>query len=118
VAIDSDGFPRLGVVKGGANEHPLNAFWKVLQEAHDFDTIHRRAGGEAAAPRAKDGGYYGHSDGHKNCAGYSCGKRGREGQARAKKDGEKRTARITAWRKAKAWANRAYLEEKVYGKPK
>ena len=81
----------------------------LLTESWDFDTMNRRAGGHAPTP--KDGPY-GHRDCHKYCEGYSCGTR-----SRPRSEGgswSPRSAKITAWRKAKAYKNRAYLEEK-YG---
>ncbi len=104
--------PRLGVVKGGANERPLNT-WLVLTESWDFDKMHRRAGG-GCAPK-EGGSYHAHADAHKYCEGYSCGKRSR---TNSPIQTSTRSAKITAWRKAKAQANRAYLEEHVYGNTK
>ncbi len=89
-------------------------FW-ALTAVLEFDRMHRRAGGEAAS--SKDGPY-GHSDAHKNCPLGRCGTR--PGGYHSSSTGQVsiRSAKITEWRVAKAKANRAYLEEHVYGKPK
>ena len=89
---------------------PSGYLW-VLTESWDFDTMHRRAGRD---DRPKKGGPYGHGDCHKYCAGYSCGTRSRSSSKGV--PFTSRSAKITAWRKAKARANRAYLEERVYAK--
>jgi len=89
---------------------PLNV--RILTESWNFDIMHRRAGGDA---RPQRGGPYGHGDCHKYCQGYSCGKRQRP-QFPFSDPKSVRSAKIIAWRKAKAAANRAYLEENVYGK--
>ena len=73
-----------------------------------FDILHRRAGREARPP------YGGHGDAHKYCEGYSCGRRSRAGQSSS--EPRNKSQKITAWRKAKAAQNRAYLEEEVYGR--
>ncbi len=103
-----------GLLRGGANERPLNDAPK--QEWLTFYQIivnmHRRAGRDA---RPLKGGPYAHGDCHKYCAGYSCGNRKRDSSPRGQ-PASGRTAKIVAWRKAKALANRAYLEEHVYAK--
>ena len=104
------------VTKGllrGPVEGPLRIV-SILTESRDFDTMHRRAGGNA---RPLKGGPYGHGDAHKYCQGYSCGTRPRPKFPFADTKSF-RSQKITAWRKTKARANRAYLEEKVYAKTK
>ena len=84
----------------------------VLTEAWDFDIMHRRAGRDER-PK-KEGPYGKHADAHKYCPLGGCGARQgpyRGGQVRLLT----KSAKITAWRKAKAQANRRYLEEYVYG---
>jgi len=98
-----------GGLKGGANERP---FHFLLTESWSFDMIHRRAGGTA-----RPGGYTPHADSHKYCALGRCGNRpGPYEGGYSKGDAwSARKAKITRWRKAKALANRRYLEENVYG---
>ena len=102
-----------GLLRGGANERPLNSSIRILTESWDFDIMHRRAGG-IAVPNPK-GGPYGHGDAHKFCEGLSCGFRSRS-ELSVSNTKSVRSAKITSWRKAKALANRRYLEEEVYGK--
>ncbi len=108
---DLDSNPRQGVVKGGANEHPLNYVY-VLTESWDFDTMHRRAGRDAR-PKVTP-----HADSHKYCALGRCGTRPGPYQGGSAQDYKTQKEKILAWRKGKARANRAYLEEKVYGSSK
>jgi len=75
--------------------------------------MHRRAGGEAAGlwrtPK--------HADAHKYCQIGRCGTRpGPYTGGRSADHAGSRSEKITSWRIAKARANRAYLEENVYGK--
>jgi len=105
------GFLGRGLLRGAPMSAPLNV--RLLTEAHDFDMMHRRAGGEAAP--GKGGAYGKHGDAHKYCEGYSCGVRQRPKYPFQNKKSFQ-SSQIVRWRKAKARANRAYLEEFVYGK--
>ena len=88
---------------------PLNRLL-VLTESWKFDIMHRRAGRDAAPQVNK------HADSHKYCPLGRCGTRpGPYSGGSAKSNPRKE--KIIAWRKAKARANRAYLEEHVYAKP-
>ncbi len=102
-----------GGFKGGTASPLLRAPWQVLQESWDFDTIHRRAGGHGPVQE----GYKKHADAHKYCPGLSCGVKRRPATT-AQGPISIRSAQIVAWRKAKAAANRRYLEENVYGRTK
>ena len=95
-----------GVVKG-AEEGPLN----LLTEHFFFAIIHRRAGGTCPPVRMVP-----HADSHKYCPLGRCGTRPGPYEGGVAKDykGATKFQKITAWRKAKALANRAYLEENVY----
>jgi len=102
------------VVKGSFSfeKDPLNVRHLVsLTDLWKFDRMHRRAGGEAAAPKVGE-----HADAHKNCPLGRCGNRkgAYADSTSSSSDWTYRSRKITAWRKAKAYANRAYLEEKVY----
>ncbi len=106
------------VVKGSFSleKDPLRLRHLVgLTDLWKFDMMHRRAGGDAARYKVVK-----HADAHKYCQGYSCGARSRGARDRsgAAPNRADRSSKITAWRKAKARANRAYLEEHVYGKRK
>ncbi len=86
----------------------------ILTESWDFDKMHRRGGGAPALP---DRRRFQHGDNHRYCQGNCLGRR--EGQASygARKGpwvplAQWRQERITAWRKAKAMSNRAYLYTK------
>ena len=82
----------------------------VLTESWNFDIMHRRAGG-LLRPGGK------HADSHKYCALGRCGTRPGPYEGGFTKDNAaSRSAKITTWRKARALANRRYLEEEVYGK--
>jgi len=101
-----------GVSKGEGKALPFR-FWWVLQEHADFDMMHRRGGGT----RALQYGYLGrraHADSHKYCPLGRCGTR--PGPHSGGSQTNNKTQKIVTWRKAKALANRAYLEENVYGK--
>ena len=100
---------RLGVVKGGANERPLNRGWHLLTEDERVDTLRRRAGRDAR-PQDK---VTKHADAHKYCPLGRCGSRAGPYQG-GYSPVHPKTQRIIAWRKAKAAKNRAYLEEHVY----
>ncbi len=76
-----------------------------------FDIMHRRAGREAR-PREVDR----HADAHKYCPLGRCGTRPGPYNAGSPAKVRGRSAKITAWRIAKARSNRAYLEEFVYAK--
>ncbi len=95
----------------GPAERPALALL-VLTEAWAFDTMHRRRVG----CRRRKEGPYGHSDAHKYCPLGRCGTRPGTHHERANKTLPTRSAKITAWRIAKAMKNRMYLEEEVYGK--
>jgi len=86
---------------------PLNLRHEGLTCHVSFDILRRRAGRDARPP------YGGHGDAHKNCEGYSCGRRPRPKFPESDSQSF-RSAKITAWRKAKAYANRRYLEKHVY----
>ena len=90
---------------------PLNMpFIFVLTEAREFDKIHRRAGRDARPTEVSV-----HADAHKYCPLGRCGTRpGPFATEPSRPKG--RSAKITAWRIAKAKANRAYLEERVYAR--
>ena len=94
----------------------MSAPFELLTEAWIFDMIHRRAGGTARPWRMVQ-----HADAHKYCPLGRCGTRP-GAYARAGPEDHPawstRSAKITAWRKAKALANRRYLEEYVYGDEK
>ena len=93
---------------------PFGVVISILTESWEFDIMHRRAGGDA---RPRTGGY-GHGDAHKYCPLGRCGTRpGPYGKSTATVAANHRSAKITAWRIAKAKANRAYLEREVYDKP-
>ncbi len=83
----------------------LTSLWK-------FDKMHRRAGRDAAPQRRSRP----HADAHKNCPLGRCGTRPGAYSSGAHPPQARKSAKITAWRKAKQNANRAYLEEKVYGR--
>ena len=104
-----------GLLRGGANERPLNTQLSMLTEVAEIDTMHRRAGRDA---RPKGGPYVKHADAHKYCPLGRCGTRPGAYHAGQGQSPDRRSAKITAWRKAKAQANRRYLEEKVYGQSK
>ena len=74
----------------------------------EFDILHRRAGRDAR-PRIVL-----HADAHKYCPLGRCGTRTGAYSQSSGGPAEWKTAKIVAWRKAKAVANRAYLEEHVY----
>ncbi len=86
----------------------------ILTESWNFDIMHRRAGRDAV-PRRR---YNAHADAHKNCPLGRCGTRPGPYGAGSYPTIRGRSAKITAWRIAKARANRAYLEEEVYGQSK
>jgi len=86
---------------------PLNTVAEGLTSHVSLDILRRRAGRDARPP------YEGHGDAHKYCAGYTCGSRSRSEFSEPNAKGV-RSAKITAWRKAKAYANRRWLEENVY----
>jgi len=90
----------------------MSSSLNLLTEHRIFDTIHRRAGG-----LARPGGYTQHADSHKYCPLGRCGYRPGAYEGGYTKVGYQtsRSTKITAWRKAKALANRRYLEETVYG---
>ena len=93
------------------------AFLQVLTEHRELDIMHRRAGRDARP--LKDGPYGKHADAHKYCTLGRCGTRaGPYSLVPASPVQYGRPAKITAWRKAKAQANRAFLEERVYGHTK
>ncbi len=93
---------------------PLTLPFYALTAVFDFDTMHRRAGGDERPPK---GGWYGHGDAHKNCPLGRCGNRpGAYSQGASPY--QRRSGKITAWRKAQAAANRQYLEEYVYARPR
>ena len=64
------------------------------------------------------GGYKKHADAHKYCPFGSCGSRPGPYRGESSRSVPNRSAKITAWRIAKAQANRAFLEEHVYGRKK
>ena len=88
---------------------PLNRC-SILTEAWELDIMHRRAGRDAR-PVGKT-----HADAHKYCTLGRCGTRPGPYSGGHTKDHGTRKETIIAWRKAKARANRAYLEEEVYAK--
>jgi len=93
---------------------PLALPFHALTAVFLFDRMHRRAGGEAVpGPKVSK-----HADSHKYCPLGSCGNRPRPYAGGYQMGFESRQKKITAWRKTKARANRAYLEEHVYGKTK
>jgi len=77
-----------------------------------FDKLRRGEGREAPTQRKVSR----HADAHKYCPLGRCGSRPGAYQGGHKEVFQSRSAKITAWRKAKAQANRRYLEERVYGK--
>jgi len=93
---------------------PLN-YCLILTEAWDFDIMHRRAGRDGVTRQREVDK---HADAHKYCPLGRCGTRPGPYATGAPRAFQGRSAKITAWRIAKAKANRAYLEERVYGKPK
>ena len=100
-----------GGSKGEALSLPLSML--VLTESWELDIMHRRAGRDARPKVVK------HADAHKYCETGRCGTRpGPYASGRAPFDHRGKTAKIIAWRKAKAARNRTYLEENVYGHTK
>jgi hypothetical protein len=93
---------------------PLNASVMLLTEHWKLDIMHRRAGGMLAAPA----GGRPHGDAHKNCPLGRCGTRPGPYHEGTTRTFPGRSQKITAWRIAKARANRAYLEEFVYAREK
>ncbi len=87
---------------------------RVLTESWDFDIMHRRAGRDAAVPEKVSQ----HADAHKYCPLGRCGTRPGAYHERAHPALSSRSQKITAWRIAKAQANRRYLEERVYAQSK
>ena len=96
-----------GGSKGGANERPFD----LLTEHWNFDMMNRRAGGLDRPGRLNR-----HADSHKYCSLGRCGTRPGPYEADSTKGWQKTPwkAKVTSWRKAKALANRRYLEEYVY----
>jgi len=86
---------------------------RVLTESWEFDIMHRRAGRDARPWRKVSK----HGDAHKNCPLGRCGTRPGPFSEESRDWGPRhgKTAKIVAWRIAKARKNRAYLEEHVYG---
>jgi len=89
---------------------PFGVAVMVLTEHRELDTMHRRAGRDARPWEVKK-----HGDAHKFCPLASCGTRPGGYRGGSEENPRGRSAKITAWRKAKARKNRAFLEEKVYG---
>ena len=111
--MEPDGLGSLGggLLKGAPMSAPLMTNYMILTESWQFDIMHRRAGGHAVLRRKSI-----HGDAHKNCPLGRCGTRPgayAEGPGRTFAG---RSTKITAWRIAKAKANRRYLEERVYAK--
>ena len=110
-----------GLLRGTFSEErsplklPVDARIWILTESHAFDTMHRRAGRDERPKKENP-----HADAHKYCPLGRCGTRpGAYAKGPSSfADRQNRTSKITAWRKAKAQANRRYLEEHVYAKPK
>jgi len=103
----------LGGLSQGERGPLKRAHEYVLTESWRYDSMNRRAGGIDAHRMVA------HGDSHKHCQ-IGCGRSSRDatGQTRgrfASKDVYVQR-KITAWRKARAAANRAYLEENVYGR--
>ncbi len=92
-------------------------FVGVLTESWDFDIMHRRAGRDAV-PQVPWKRRNPHADAHKNCPFGRCGTRPGAYHGGEVSAFQGRSAKITSWRIAKARANRAYLEERVYGQPR
>ncbi len=105
----------LGVLGGlsQAEKDPLSVRHLVgLTDLWKFDRMHRRAGRDAAPQKEANR----HGDAHKNCPLGRCGTRpGPYGEG-TRQTIRGRSAKITAWRIAKARKNRAYLEERVYNR--
>ena len=107
----------LGLLRGlsQVERDPLRVRHLVsLTDLWKFDMMHRRAGRESV-PRQKE--VSPHADAHKYCPLGRCGNRpGPFQNGAARENPRSRSAKITAWRKAKAMKNRRYLEEEVYGR--
>jgi len=84
----------------------------LLTEHWELDKMHRRAGRESVLSPKR----FKHADAHKYCPLGRCGTRPGAYQGGSSREVPTRSAKITAWRIAKAKANRAYLEENVYAK--
>ena len=89
---------------------PLKCRMSYLTSHADLDIMHRRAGREARPKVTR------HADSHKYCTLGRCGTRPGPYAGGHTEGIHGKTAKIVAWRKAKAQSNRRYLEEKVYGK--
>ena len=111
--VETVGSLGRGVGGGAPMSTPL-FFVRVLTEHWQFDIMHRRAGRDAR-PYHGDRKRFKHGDAHKYCESLSCGFARRPSTAKGWTQSI-RSSKITAWRKAKARANRAYLEEFVYAK--
>ena len=101
-----------GVQGGAPMSAPLARAFAimVLTESWDFDSMNRRAGGTSRPQKE-----VGHGDAHKYCPLGRCGTRAGPYSTAASAQNW-RSRKIVAWRKAKAQANRRYLEEYVYAK--
>ena len=86
-------------------------FMDILTEHRILDIMHRRAGRDERPPYWRSH----HGDAHKYCPLGRCGSRPGPYHADRRYPTFGRSAKITAWRKAKAYANRRYLEGKWYG---
>jgi len=91
---------------------PFGVSVMVLTEHWELDKMHRRAGRDAR-PSSE---VRKHADSHKYCPLGRCGSRPGAYEGGYQTRWETKTEKIVRWRKAKAAANRRYLEEHVYGK--
>ncbi len=103
---------KLGWVKGrGEDPLPLLCEDCLLTGQLIYCMIHRRGGGMPVPPKENR-----HADSHKYCPLGRCGTRPGPYEGGSKETYPRKKEKIIAWRKAKAYANRAYLEEMVYAK--
>ena len=102
-------------LRGAAERLPLSyesdAFpIKLLTEHWTFDMMHRRGGGTPGLDIRRR---FAHGDNHRRCTG-NCGQSSARGAGGFVTPSRWQQQKVTAWRKAKAAKNRAYLEREVY----